>query len=168
MQNYSKRFSFFPAYYFPRGKKVLRLYFIPTAKTHIDTIERVQRKFIKKLCFIKRFNYDSNEYLLNCDNFRIQPLSARRNVADVVFFNKIVTQKINCTQLVSEIFLNAPERPLRRRNYYRATFYVKCRTCIRKESFMPRVMTLLNNNECIDPFIESIADLKRTAFTVFF
>ena len=139
----------------------------PTAQIYVNTIERVQRKFIKKLCFLKNINYDTNDYLLNCDYFRIQPLSARRNVADIVFFNKILTQKINCSTLVSEILLYAPERPLRR-NISRSTFYVKCRTCTRKESFMPRVMTLLNNHNCIDCFIESTAVLKRTAYTVFF
>ena len=53
----------------------------------------------------------SNDYLLHCEYFRIQPLSTRRNIADVVYFHKILAQKINCTQLVSENLLYAPERP---------------------------------------------------------
>ena len=139
----------------------------PTSKDLIDKIERVQRKFVKKLCFMKRINYNKDNYLFYCDTFHIQPLSARRNVADIVYFNKILTQKINCSQLVSQILLHAPERPFRRNNH-RPTFYVKCRICLRKESFMPRVMTLLNKYDCIDCFIESTNELKRTAFAVFF
>ena len=56
----------------------------PTAKTYIDTIERVQRKFIKKLCFVKRINYDSNNYLLK-KHHRFQKFNRSLNV-DIPLF----------------------------------------------------------------------------------
>ena len=139
----------------------------PTKQVYIKTIERVQRKFIKKLCFLKNVPYESTNYLQLCDDFRVKPLYARRNVADVLYFQKVLLQKVSCSYLISEIVLYAPERPLRH-GHGKCLFFIKCRTCTRKDSYMPRVMSLLNKNDCIDPFIDSSIDLKRTLNAVFF
>ena len=85
----------------------------PTKQVYIKSIERVQRKFVKKLCFLKNVPYEPTNYLQLCDNFRIKPLYARRNVADVMYFQKILLQKVSCSELIPEIRLYAPERPLR-------------------------------------------------------
>ena len=72
-------------------------------------------------------------YIVNISASNLYPLIANRNISGVVYFHKILTENINCNQLVSEILLYAPERTLRR-NHSRRTFYVKCRTCMRKDS----------------------------------
>ena len=78
----------------------------PSAKNMIESIERVQSKYLKFLCFKFRSSYDIS-YDALCKKFELQPLDLRRNVCDLVTFNKILTNKLECSPLLASINLNA-------------------------------------------------------------
>ena len=75
----------------------------PYTQNNIGKLERVQKKFVKKLCFQKRVNYESTRYETICADFALSILQTRRKVFDLMFFYKILNTMINCPQLLSAI-----------------------------------------------------------------
>ena len=82
----------------------------PNAKCLIEKIERVQKRFVKCLCFQSKIKYD---YLKLCSHFQLTSLELRRKVADMVFFHKILPSNVNCFSLVPSVFLHLPARRTR-------------------------------------------------------
>ena len=123
----------------------------PTKTTLIDKVERVQRKFTRQLCFKKNINYKEVGYHQRCEIFKLQTLFARRNVSDLVYLHKVINNQINCSYIVGEISLSAPERRQRHRAS-KPIFSVKAKMCVRKDSFLPRVSKLANDYREIDVF----------------
>ena len=80
----------------------------PSAKYLVEKIERVQKKYLKFMCFKFRTPYNV-PYSSLCNKFNFQPLYLRRNVCDLVTFNKILTNKFDCSPLVGAIDFNVPK-----------------------------------------------------------
>ena len=115
----------------------------------ITKIERVQKYFLKYLSFKERVFYDNFDYQSLCALHNMQSLESRRSMSDLRFFNKLLTNHIDCSYLVGEISLTIPRRILRSK----PTFYVKYRLLCRKHSFFPRVFSLSNRIDLYDHLI---------------
>ena len=122
----------------------------PSSKLMIDKIERVQKRFVKHLCFHSNINYSSDDYVSLCNHFQLTTLNNRRKVADMVLFYKILHSRINCFSLVSKVLLNVPTRRTRHTNVFATA--KKCRLLLRKNDFVPRCVSLANSLKTFDFF----------------
>jgi hypothetical protein len=118
----------------------------PWQTNSVDKIERVQKKFIKYLCFKSNKQYLSSKYGELCTYFNLPPLRDRRKVADLCFLHKCVHSNIDSAYLTGEIPFNV-QRTLRSNATFRVPY---SRINVRKHSFLPRVLSLLNTivKEC--------------------
>ena len=99
----------------------------------------------------KQLSYDEL-----CCNFNVKTLQSRRNIADLSFLNKIVSNSINSPYLVGQIYLHVP-------NYYQtftrttrsiaSAFHVNNLINARKDSFMPRVLSLANRMDLYNDIV---------------
>lgn len=82
----------------------------PCHKKYIDCIERVQKKFIKFLYFMKHGSYPdrnhSYESLLN--EFEFASLRKVREINDLIFLYKIVHNQVDSMALLSSLQFNVP------------------------------------------------------------
>ena len=129
----------------------------PTTKCLIDKLERVQKRFVKYLCFRKSMTYDNDEYMFLCDIFKLNTLQSRRKICDLMFLNKILNNRVNCAYILGEITFYTPIKSLRKRNL----FYVKTRIELRGNSAIPRILTLANSYDHFDYFSNNILSFKR-------
>ena len=123
----------------------------PTKRCLIEQIERVQRKFTRQLCYKSNVDYKRVSYNERCDMFKLQTLEGRRHICDLVYLHKIIHNKINCSYLVGEVRISAPQRRQRNRAQ-KPIFSATAKLCVRKDSFFPRVLTLANTYKEIDVF----------------
>lgn len=85
----------------------------PRYGTYISRIERVQKKFLRYLCYKINQPYLSCNYLDICKRHHILPLQMRREIADISYLLKITTNLIDCPELLSEISIVVPTKHLR-------------------------------------------------------
>ena len=128
----------------------------PSARNLSDKIERVQKKFLKFVCFQCNLNY-STSYEEKCDYFKIQTLSSRRNVSEVVFINKLFNNKIDCNSIITDVSFYVPSRHLRQRDM----FLTRGRLNLRKHSPLQRAQTRVNMSN-LDVF-DNVVSFKRKA-----
>lgn len=85
----------------------------PTYQIHIDRIEKVQKKFVKLLCY--RFNvaYSSDYYPHLLSFFSLQHLNTRRKFVDIMFAFKVINHIIKCPEIEHLFPLYTAVRPLR-------------------------------------------------------
>lgn len=135
----------------------------PTTKQCINKIERVQRRFVKLLCFRAKVSYSGDSYAELCNFFQLTSLENRRKVADLLFFHKILHSKVNAPSLLSNLCLHAPSRRTRHSNVF-ATIS-RCRLLVRGNSFFHRSVTLANGaqkEDNIDFFNINFCRFKRS------
>ena len=123
----------------------------PSSTVHINKIERVQKSFLRYACYKKKIMYDNYDYTTLCSMFNLQTLQCRRNVADLCFFNKVLTNNINCNYIVGEIPYYVPTRILR----FKPTFNIHFRLQCRKTSYLLRVMEMVNRLDIYDTIISN-------------
>ena len=123
-----------------------------------DKIERVQKKFLKFMCFQMNIRCIELSYTELCFNFNVQSLSDRRKMTDLSFLNKVINDKINCASITSSVSLYAPERPLRHK--HRDLFKNAARINVRKNSPMIRAQQIANETQELDVF-KSVIIFKR-------
>ena len=123
----------------------------PSSAAAICKLERVQRKYINHVSYKSNVYYNRQSYESLCEHFKLKTLQSRRNISDLCFLNKIFHNNVNSPYLTGEVFLRVPQRILRNK----PTFHVNCRILKRKDSFMPRVLTLANNLELYDYIVMS-------------
>ena len=121
----------------------------PSSAVHIAKLERVQKRFLKYVCFKNKIMYDHYDYPSLCSMFNLKSLESRRKISDLCFFNKIMTNNINCPYIVGEIPLNVPSRTLR----YKPTFNIQFRLQCRRDSFLLRVMEMANRLDLYDTLV---------------
>ena len=132
----------------------------PSSVAMSDKIERVQKKFLKFVSF--QCNLDSSlSYDEKCQYFKIQTLSSRRKVSEVVFINKVYNNKIDCQSILQDLAFYVPSRRIRQRDL----FYTRPRINIRKNSPLQRAMTCANSSN-LDVF-DGIVAFKRKARSYF-
>lgn len=114
----------------------------PRYRTYIDRIERVQKKFMKFLCFKLKVPYISSDYYTLCKKHHLIPLHKRREIADIIYALSITSGKVECPELLSSISFNTPNRSKR----YHPPISLKFgATKYRKNSFMRRAFRSLND-----------------------
>ena len=130
----------------------------PSARVHINKLERVQRKYLRYVSYKTRTMYSEYSYESLCTNFNLKTLQSRRSITDLTFLNKLLNNNIDSPYLTSQVYLHVPQRVFRAK----PTFYVHCRLQIQSDGFMPRVLTLANNLSLYDDLImRQPADFKR-------
>ena len=140
----------------------------PTKQCLIDQIERVQRKYTRQLCFKSNIDYKVVGYNARCDIFKLQTLMGRRQVSDLVYLHKIINSKVNCSYVVGEVRIRAPERRQRHQNQ-KPLLAVDAKLCLRKDTFFPRVASIVNIYKEIDVFhFTTVQSFKYRARPYFF
>lgn len=104
----------------------------PFYEVHIDTLERVQRKFIS-YCRYRFPNID----------IEISSLGDRRRKADSSFFHKLIEGDVDCPKLLSLVSLDCHRRL--RRNH---TYFVK-QCCTNYNFFEPMNRIMRNENAVV-------------------
>ena len=121
----------------------------PWQKNLVDKVERVQKKFIRYLCFKQNIPYCSSEYRKLCTFFKLPPLFNRRKVSDLCFLYKCIHSVVNSSYL-TQIPLNV-QRTLR----FNCPFRVPAtRINVRKYSFIPRALSTFNEIAKYNPNID--------------
>lgn len=115
----------------------------PYYQTHIKRIERVQGKFVNFLLY--KLGIDKNQFshqdrlqMLNIDS-----LEMRRIFLTLMFGFKIVTNNVNCPELLALINIRVPSRDTRLNSMYTIN---RSRTDVGKNSVMNRIMHLFNTH----------------------
>ena len=85
----------------------------PKCQTKKDKIERVQRKFIKYLCWKSNIDYSTNNYSNLCSIFQLPCLEHRRQFLDATFFFKCMFSYYDCSDILYGINFSVPSRSLR-------------------------------------------------------
>lgn len=103
----------------------------PFYYVHIDRLERIQRKFVKMLCFKFNIYYDRDNYDLLVKYFSLQPLAERRVFSDLMFAFKVLNGVVRCSDISDMFSVYIPSRPLRRLpiltvDYHRTNYGLHC------------------------------------------
>ena len=137
----------------------------PSSVVSIKRLERVQKQYLKYVSFKSRVVYcDQINYEELCGRFNLKTLQSRRNIADLLFLNKLLCNVVHSPYLIGEVCLRIPRRILRDKT----TFYVRSRIQLRKDSFMPRVLTLANKLKLYDDLVmRQPLEFKRVVTDLF-
>jgi len=84
----------------------------PTGTTHIDRIERVQKKFISFALLALNLNDPVPSYSAKCRLVHLSSLQDRRTTSALVFICDLLSSKIDCPALLSSIGFSVPGRSL--------------------------------------------------------
>lgn len=140
----------------------------PRYNTYIASIENIQRKFIRYLCYRTRVPYNSGDYLTMCRKHHLLPLVHRREIADLIYLLKIASSTIDCPELLSRISLRAPAKVLR---FNPPLDVPPSSTNYRQNTFVWRASNnynLLCKNYDFDIFCTSIATARNVLSRSFF
>ena len=115
------------------------------------------------MCYRDGIDYDTHGYLELCQNYNLQTLEMRRNVNDLCNLNKVLSNSLNSSYIVSQILIYVPYRSCRaRRN---RLFSADYRINIRKNTFIPRVLSFANSHCEIDIFEQNKHVFKRNVIS---
>ena len=95
-------------------------------------------------------NFDDFDYPELCQNYNLQTLEMRRNVTDLCNLNKIINNNLNSPYIVSQVLINVPRRICHVKRD--RLFSANSRINIRKNTFIPRVLSFANSHSDIDIF----------------
>jgi hypothetical protein len=92
----------------------------PYYVTYTNSIESVQRKFLKYLCFKEDGTYPSVgvDYDFLCSRFNFTPLKVRRVLDTVTFLFKLFHNKVDCSTLLNGLFISVPQISSRSHRYF--------------------------------------------------
>ena len=91
----------------------------PWQKQQQNSIERVQIKFIKFICFKTKHPYDRGNYEVLCQYFNLSPLHRRRQFSDAIFLYKCVNNMYDCPDIFSWVNFNVLLRITRNHSDFR-------------------------------------------------
>ena len=109
------------------------------------------------MCYRDGLDYESFGYLELCQNYGLETLEKRRNITDLCNLNKVYNNNLNSPYIVSQVLINVPNRQLRRNRLFSANYRIN----VRKNTFIPRVLSLVNSYPEIDIFEENKHTFKR-------
>lgn len=101
--------------------------FYPLYKVQIQTLENVQRRFLKVIYFRSRGTYPCRglDYDILLHMFSFSSLSDRRFIISVSILYKLVNSRIDCAEMLNKISFRVPKTAAR----HEQTFYLKaCKT----------------------------------------
>lgn len=125
----------------------------PFYAIHKNRIENIQRKFVRYLNY--KFNATSNaHYSDSCREYRILTLEQRRKVLDLGLLHDVVSGRLDCPELVSQLMsLRAPARRTRHTPLFAVASH---HTNYAQNSVLTRIANCYNTEfGDIDPFIYS-------------
>lgn len=98
----------------------------PYYKTHIKKLDRIQRRFCKRIYFLEHGSYPvwhmpTKELFLQCN---LVPLYVRRTVTSIIYLYKLIHGHINCADLLSQINFRVPRLSNRQLSNRSATFHL--------------------------------------------
>ena len=85
----------------------------------IKILEQIQTKFLRYLCYKNNSIYVqdiSSSYLSNL--FNLPNLNSHRNLFCLLFFYKVIKNKINCNDILGSIQINVPSRFFRNNHLF--------------------------------------------------
>ena len=85
----------------------------------IESIEHIQERFLK---FLDRKDTQKDYYQLCCE-YNLEPLALRRTLASVQFCFDLLTNRIDCSELLSFLNLHSPSRSLRKKELLKPLIY---------------------------------------------
>lgn len=85
----------------------------PRYDKYIDRLEGVQKRFIRILCYRLNIPYRSENYINLCKKFHLQPLVNRRRLADCSFLLKLLSNEIDCPNLLQNLSFCIPQKSVR-------------------------------------------------------
>ena len=138
----------------------------PYHEVHIKRIEAVQRRFLRfalrGLPWVDIFNLPP--YLDRLKLIKLQPLSRRRVVADIVFVHQLLSGSIDSPALLEGIHLNVNSRGLRAVRAFKITHH---RTAYGQNEPLSRMLRESNQNfECLDSNMTKLS-LKNLLYALF-
>lgn len=129
----------------------------PSYITHIMRLEKVQRKFIKFLCFKCGIRFDSCPYEQHLQYFSLPHLLSRRRYFDIIFAFKALNSLIGCVNVSSLFELHIPSREFRHTRLLEVEYH---RTNYGKHSPLVRICNEVNAVQ-IDLLTDSLATFKK-------
>lgn len=135
----------------------------PHYSVHSLRIERIQKRFMWHLAYSKgiaKRKYSYHDRLLH---FGMNTLSKRREMLDLVFLYKILSNKIDCTALLQRLNIRVPARYPRTRITLLHPPLRK--TVLGSNSPIPRMCKLLNEfGDVVDVFFDPVSRFRRVVF----
>lgn len=132
----------------------------PHYATHMLRLERVQKRFVWHLAFSEGRSKRLPSYKARLCHFRMQPLTLRRDIIDVLFVYKLLRNKIDCPNLLGLIRFHAPSR------YPRNKITPLCpplrKSVLGANSPIPRLSKILNSrSDLVDVHQDNINKFIR-------
>ncbi|KAL0860199.1 hypothetical protein ABMA27_010506 [Loxostege sticticalis] len=131
----------------------------PKYSCYVDRIERIQARFLRYLQF--KFSTYDKVYLDRCKRHHLLPLEMRRELADAVYYLKILNGSVDCPELVSSISFPVPSFSQRQpKSFFIAPF----QTNYRQNSYLlraPRTLNTLAVKHDFDVFNISVNSFKK-------
>lgn len=142
----------------------------PHYATHSLRLERVQKRFLWHLAFSTGKAKQLPSYITRLRYFGMLSLATRRDIADSTFIYKLLTNKVDCPQLLSLIRFNAPSR------YPKRAITPLCpplrRTVLGANSPISRLCKILNSySDLVDiqvdskqKFLSTVVDFLKSKY----
>lgn len=113
--NYKSSITLYYAYVFSK-LNFASIVWNPQYNTYIDRIERVQMRFLRFLgskCGLRLNRGDPENYVIRLKHLNMIILQNRRIMSDVLFVNKLLSNQLESSSLLSRINFHAPSRRFR-------------------------------------------------------
>ena len=95
----------------------------PYYQLYISRLEKIQRKFIKFLCFKLNVIFDKNNYELIVKYFGLSFLISRRHYFDLCFVFNVLNNRVNCSDILNLFSLHVPNRATRGSHLLQVPFH---------------------------------------------
>lgn len=133
----------------------------PGYQIHKDGIENIHRRFVKYLWYKTDSIYPNQgiQHHLLLDRFNLKDLASRRECYSLITLHKLLTGKIDCPELLSQICIHVPNRNTRASHLL---YFETPKTNIAK--FSPLYMMDVNHSKyqnTVDIFIDAPKILKK-------
>ena len=115
----------------------------PYRETNALRLEKIQKRFIRFLCFKLNIHYKASNYTDLLLYLGLPSLHTRRNYFDICFLFKILNNLCNCPNILSMIHLHVPSRDVRDPILFSVPHH---RTDYGKNTVLPRLCNLANKH----------------------
>lgn len=129
----------------------------PIYRCHVDSIERIQNKFLRVLDYRSggHFNGDTSRIR---KYFHLDTLEKRRTCSDVCFLFKLLDGTVDCAEVLNLVGFNVPIRTTRNTHLFRISTH---RTNYTLNSFPTRTLKFVNSHlNSVDFFSVSFFSFK--------
>lgn len=141
----------------------------PCYEKYVTMLERPQKKFLRFINYKAKILSTDYEYDEVCFHHHLLPLQTRREVADLSFMHNILSNRIDCPSLLSQVGLVVPLSSHPRKPGLQL-YTPRVRTNYRMNSYFIRTSKIFNSNysKNFDLFVMRHNTLKQTITKNFF